>query len=255
MPGLINNVLGTINTNTMADGSQIATTGSVGVDPERRSVDAAKETVSGQLDALLAKGSPLIDRSRAGAMQTANKRGLINSSMAAGAGEAAAIDAAMPIATADAQTYTTAARDNQSVGNAALQYNADAVNKTATNNADAFNKSSQLAQAGRQDQALATLRGKIDTGLQELKGTQSAELASIEADYKTLMQTSQSATDVYKQSLDAISKVIGDVNMNAATKATAINGYLGWMKSNLTLLGSINGVDLTKLLNFNNVTA
>ena len=59
--------------------------------------------VSGRLDALLDSDSPFLERARARARQLANRRGLMSSSIAAGAGEAAAIDAALPIAQADAQ--------------------------------------------------------------------------------------------------------------------------------------------------------
>ena len=64
--------------------------------------DQAIPGVSGRLQGLLSKDSPYLARARTGAAQAANRRGLLNSSIASGAGEAAAIDAALPIATADA---------------------------------------------------------------------------------------------------------------------------------------------------------
>lgn len=68
--------------------------------------------VSAQLSKLLSKDSDYMTRARTRAMQTASGRGLLNSSMAAGAGEAAAIDAGLPIAQQDATTFGTAERDN-----------------------------------------------------------------------------------------------------------------------------------------------
>lgn len=68
----------------------------------------AKETVAGQLNDLLSQDSRYIQSARNAGMQTANARGLINSSLAAGTAEKAAIDAAAPIATSDANTYATA---------------------------------------------------------------------------------------------------------------------------------------------------
>ena len=64
----------------------------------------ADRTVSGQLQTLLGAESPYIERARTRAKQYANRRGVMNSSIAAGAGEAAAIDAALPIASQDADT-------------------------------------------------------------------------------------------------------------------------------------------------------
>lgn len=58
--------------------------------------------VSGRLNTLLQSDSPYLERARHRGRQVANRRGLLNSSMAAGASEAAAIDAALPIASADA---------------------------------------------------------------------------------------------------------------------------------------------------------
>ena len=78
------------------------------------------ELVAGQLDKLLASENPIMQRARARAAETANERGLINSSFAAQAGEAAVIDAAMPIATADAGTYGRQAMANQGYENQAL---------------------------------------------------------------------------------------------------------------------------------------
>ena len=51
---------------------------------------------------LLDSASPYLERARTRGLQHANRRGLLSSSIAAGASEASAIDAALPIATADA---------------------------------------------------------------------------------------------------------------------------------------------------------
>ena len=74
--------------------------------------------VSKQLTNLLAQDNPYMQRAATSAMQYASGRGLLNSSIAATAGQAAAIDAAMPIAQADAASNFTAQRDNAGVTNA-----------------------------------------------------------------------------------------------------------------------------------------
>lgn len=61
------------------------------------------ELTSHNLQALLASGSPYIQQSRNQAVQQANSRGLLNSSIAAGNAQAAAIQSALPIASQDAQ--------------------------------------------------------------------------------------------------------------------------------------------------------
>lgn len=233
MAGLINNVLGTTNTTQPALGSAtLANANAVGIDPEKRAVDAAKETVSGQLDALLAKDSSYVARARAGAAQTANSRGLLNSSMAAGAGEGAAIDAALPIANADAQTYQAASRDNQAAGNTALQTNADAANKALLFNAESQN---QFAMQG-------------------LRGEQSKELADIEASYKTLMQSNDSAGKLYQQTIDSIQRILTS-DMSQEAKQSAVNSSTQLLKGGMNIIGKVANLDLTSLLDFSSVTA
>jgi hypothetical protein len=53
-----------------------------------------------------------------------NTRGLLNSSLAVGAGQSALYDAALPIAQQDAQTFTQAGLSNQQARNTADQFNA-----------------------------------------------------------------------------------------------------------------------------------
>ncbi len=62
------------------------------------------DSVANNLTGLLADDSKYIQQARAGGVRTAAKRGLLNSSIAAGSGESAAISAALPIASQDAST-------------------------------------------------------------------------------------------------------------------------------------------------------
>lgn len=73
--------------------------------PQNKSVVAiAKpETVENRMTGMLQKDSPYLERARQKANDFSASRGLLNSSMAAGHAEGAAIDAALPIAQQDAQ--------------------------------------------------------------------------------------------------------------------------------------------------------
>ncbi len=75
------------------------------------------ETVRSQLQQIIADDSPLMQQARARAMQASNARGLLNSSMAATAGESALYDAAMPIAQQDASTYARSGEFNANTAN------------------------------------------------------------------------------------------------------------------------------------------
>lgn len=175
MAGLINNAMGEPEKKDVlgADVYQASTTG---YDPATRTVDAGKETVAGQMDTLLGKDSPYITRARAGATQTANQRGLLNSSIAAGAGEAAAIDAAAPIAAADANIYGTASRDNQVASNTALQFGAGETNTTSRLNSEALNQPGRAAQAAELQKGIINSQTQSESQLQSERAAQAATL-------------------------------------------------------------------------------
>jgi hypothetical protein len=202
--------------------------GSTGYDAKQRSVDAAKETVSGQLDALLAADSPYLQRAKHGATQTANARGLLNTSMAAGAGEAAAIDAAAPIAKADADVYGTASRENVAAENTSRAFGADASNRATLVGAEAYNASA----------------------LQGLRGDQATVLANIEANYKQLIQASSSASQFYTAITTSLAAIMADPKTDAATKQAAVDKMTSMLQSGLTVIGGVANVDLAGLLDF-----
>jgi hypothetical protein len=97
--------------------------------PETRSVDTKTQTVAGQVDSMLAKDSPLLQRARTLATQGMAQRGLVNSSMSQGAGTAAMIDRVTPIAQQDAATYNSVASENMGAKNTAGQFNAGEQNR------------------------------------------------------------------------------------------------------------------------------
>lgn len=87
--------------------------------PEERSFDGSRynmtpdQTVEHRLEGILSKDSPLMQRAATSGMQYGNSRGLLNSSMAAGAAQGAMIDRATPIAQQDASQAWQ--RQNQSL--------------------------------------------------------------------------------------------------------------------------------------------
>lgn len=91
--------------------------------PQTSQVNAPTETMQGQVDSILSRDSPLMQRARSLATQQMNQRGLVNSSMAQGAGVAAMTDRALPIASQDAQTYSQRTLANQDATNQANQFN------------------------------------------------------------------------------------------------------------------------------------
>lgn len=80
-------------------------------------VDPKTQTVAGQLETVLANDGPLIQQARTRALQSQNANGRLNSTMAQSAADSAAYDAAMAIATPDANTYNLAAQTNAATAN------------------------------------------------------------------------------------------------------------------------------------------
>lgn len=77
----------------------------------------SQELVENRMSALLANGSPYLDRARIMAESSAADSGFGNTSIAAGAGVGAAIDRALPIVESDAGAYRDARTQNVNVLN------------------------------------------------------------------------------------------------------------------------------------------
>ena len=145
-----------------------------GYDATQRDVSAGQDTVAGQITGILDDNSKYIQRARAQGTSYAASRGLLNTSIAAGATEAAAIDAALPIAQQDADTYFRQGLENQSATNTALSTNAQLLNQTN------LERLSQAGQTHRQilgDDTKLTLQTAADVA--ELVRQEAADAATL----------------------------------------------------------------------------
>ena len=131
---------------------------SQGYDAQTRDV-TANETASGRLLELSGQDAPLQQRAKMTGLLTALRRGLPNSSIAAGAAQAALTDRLTPVAQSDAQAYQQQALNNQNSVNRAREFTADAANTASGLNAQL---ETQVNLAGLD----ATTRGALqDAGL------------------------------------------------------------------------------------------
>lgn len=168
---------------------------------------ATPTTTSQALTGILNKGGALMQQAATAGNQSAAQRGLLNSSMGVQAAQSSVLSAATPIAQADAQALTQTSQFNAQNTNAQNQFN-----------------------AGQQNEALFKA---LDVNSRE-------QLANIEAQYKTQMQTSASADAMYSQ----VMKNISDIQMSdtVADKASAINSQLAWLRSGMQMVQNLNGV-------------
>lgn len=174
--------------------------------PTTRSVNAPTDTVQGQVDSILAKDSPLMQRARTLATQQMAQRGLVNSSMAAGAGTAAMIDRATPIAQQDANTYNQVAQDNMNALNQSGQFNAGELNRFSLQKNDQTFQSQM--ETGRQNftAGQAALDRQQQTSLQVGQQQFQAGQQSIQNDFNMRMQQLQESGQDFRQARDIASR-------------------------------------------------
>jgi hypothetical protein len=155
------------------------------------------QTVQGQMSGILASGSPLMQQADTTGLQTANSRGLLNSSMAAGSAENSMIAAATPIAQQDATTNYNSAIANQNTQNAFATTNAANAYNEQQNvyNQNVATANAQSAQQNSQQNNLQSQIGSMNTQLNN-------DIATI----LTSQTMNQQAKDYSIQQLDATYK-------------------------------------------------
>ena len=170
------------------------------------SVNPMTETVAGQVESLLSKDSPLMQRARTLALQNMNQRGLVNSSMAQGAGTAAMIDRITPIAQQDAQTYAARTLANTDATNEANQFNVNQNNQlysqglsiAATAKLQADQQTFQSAQAELDRAATAAQQDKSIKAQMDLQTAQQnfqAAQAQLDRTQQSLLSQTQIASN------------------------------------------------------------
>lgn len=208
-----------------------------------------EQTVEGRINAILNPNNPIIQQARTGALEQMNNRGLLNSSMATTASDAAAYQAAIPIAANDAATFAKAA-----------SYNADTPNQFQTN---ALNRAASLEQARIQAESskygadksastqLATAQLSADTNrlISSMDNAQKAQALQIQTANQTLLQTNSQAATAFNTGMNAIDRITQNNQMDAETKTKATAAVWQQVQSQLNVLKSTSGLDLTKQLN------
>jgi hypothetical protein len=163
-------------------------------------------TVQGQLEQILAAGSPLQTLAESRAEEEAQKRGLLSSSMAIGAGQKALYDTALEVAKPDAQTYGAFGKTQQEgeydITKTGYEGDIAAALKTAE-------KQGEAAGMLLQGQIQSELQGQQEAARQTLLET---ELASKEA-----MQQFQ-ATEDYNKLITELASREGIATMEAQAR-------------------------------------
>lgn len=226
----------------------------------------AQQTVAGQLQGLTDPNSPFIAQARAQALQAANSRGLINSSIAQSAADAAAYQAALPVAQADAATYAKAIGYNADQANqmstldknlanqwrqAQLQadtsrYNTDASSSTSRYNTDASTATSRYtAELQAQTQKLNNESSQLITRLNNDQQTLAVRLNN---DNQKLLNTNRDAATAFNNSMQYINAINANDKMDADAKTRAIAAIYDNLQTQLRTLSKVSGIDVSGTL-------
>lgn len=172
------------------------------------------DTVQGQLGSILSDpNNPLMVQASTAGKQYANKRGMLDSSIGAGAAESAMISAATPIAQQDASTNFSAKQQNSQGALTADTFNADTQSRTNMFNTGA---------------AKDIYTANMDTN-------NKLAIANIQA----MANDSSIMGDLGKAGLAAYTQIVSDPNMTPDVKTASINKIDEYVKGYTSLLSSI----------------
>ena len=221
------------------------------------------QTVQGQLKKVVAEDSPLMQQATTRANQEMNRRGLLSSSLAVGAGQDAVIAQALPIATSDAATYERAGTNTVNAQNAALNFGAAAQNQASQTNAqlgtnvnlanaegmNAANREAatagnqlKLANLDTQTKAwLASLDTNTRLAVTNLDNATKISLGQMDNQYKQLLQTNSDAASMFNQVTQAIAQISQNASMSPEAKDAAIASQLNNLNEALKQQAYVTG--------------
>jgi hypothetical protein len=217
-----------------------------------------------QATRIMSQDSPLMQLAKQQGLLTAARRGLGNSSIAAGASQAEAAKAATPFALQNAQqeqqqslanqaALNTAASENTRIaqssdvfnvgeGNKAVAQDAAATNQFTTQHNETLRSGRELDAKLNADAAMQKHSTDSDMNKTWTSGEISARLAAISGEYNELIQSNASAASIMTSTNDAIAAIWSNSEIPVATKTAQAQSLIGWSENSLKVLGSISGM-------------
>lgn len=209
-----------------------------------------------QLDAITNANSPYIQLAKQQGLLTAASRGLENSSIGAGASEAAAVQAAAPLAEQNAGAATGAKMQNSQLETQANEFNASEQNQNQQLNAqletqtNQFDASQRQAAAATNAAAINSIKQQIEAIIgqlnqQFLSGTQAQQLAQIQGKWGALMSTNQTAASLMQSMLSGINATLSNKDIPAARAQASIQTNVTLLESFMGVIDAMNGGSTT----------
>ena len=190
-------------------------------------------TVENRMTGLLSSESPYMNAARSKAMRTANQRGLLNTTMAAGAGEKAAIESAMPIATQDASYLQNSAIKSQEADlQSGLYEKQGEISKDiATHEGGIARELEGIVQQG------ANFRQQAELDMKKV-------LAEMELGNNEKTAYAGAVTDMGDRFMAELNNIQRDPNVTTEAKTAAIATLQQAYRQNLQTLSSIYSVSI-----------
>jgi hypothetical protein len=201
-----------------------------------------EQTVEGRIASIINGGSPIIAQARAGAVDAMNARGLSNSSLATTASDAAAYQAAIPIASADAATTAKASG-----------YNADIQNQIGMQGRQLASQEKQAQLGADTQKYTAQLNADTQRYVSGLSSQTQVQVQQMQQDNQKLLQTNGNAAQAFNQSMVAIANIEQNDKMDAAAKQQAIAQIMQNLQAQMRTIGTVANIDLSGTLNFQNM--
>lgn len=164
-------------------------------DPATAEFDFNKDTVEGRVQGIIAKNSAPMRQAKARSQMAMQGRGLLNTSMAVGAGESALYDYAMPMAQQDAAASLQSKQFNVGQQNVARQFGAEQQNVASRLGAELQNRLTLQDVIGRQSLEQIGARGQVEMGLLTRRGQIDRELQDAAAADRLRLQAEQARID------------------------------------------------------------
>ena len=221
-------------------------------------IEQATGTVAGQLQSLLSSDSPYIKQAEEKAKEQAGSRGLLNTTMAARAGQKAAIETALPIAQQDAQTYSQfqqaqqAAEYNQQTIQGEGIVSSFLVDQKASierkNQAiqNAFNAS--LAGATEESKTmLSDLQNSYNLNIQNLENLAKKSLLEMELTADQSRAISEATAGIVQNYQISVENMLTDpdfIKMGAKAVNNAINQVQVLATNSIKFIGAAQGINL-----------
>lgn len=202
------------------------------VNPSPITIDPTKDTVAGQMGSLISdSNNPLNVQAQTFGNQQANRRGLLNSSIATSAAQDAMYKNLMPIATQDAGTYYDSKKTNSAQGLQAGMFNADLGSRVGMFNAD------QGLRAGMFNNEMA--RDYANINKDYFTSTLDANTRMNVANMQVRSAETGIMGDLSKTYMELYARIAADPNMSPDAKKEAVANVQSAYTSTIGLMDTL----------------